>query len=123
MGSEFTAKCNNCGTEFIIPKDGGFTIHLLHCNKCGIEKLVKFIELGEIHYKYIKGLDVPYAGVTANLTDIFRKTILVCQFGKKSRTTGYNTERRFLCLLYRLGNENPSRIWHAGWQRQPYLVL
>jgi len=37
---------------------------LLHCDKCGREKAVSFEELGELHTRYIKSLNVPYSSAT-----------------------------------------------------------
>jgi len=66
MGYSYTASCRECGAEFIAREGGGFFFHLLHCDHCGHEKAVSFQELGKIHLKYIKGLDVPYCSVSAD---------------------------------------------------------
>lgn len=40
---------------------GGFCFHLLHCDKCGKDEAVHFDKLGELHLRYLKGLDMPYS--------------------------------------------------------------
>jgi len=60
----FIVKCNSCGKELEIRERGGFTFHLLHCDICGAEKMISFDELGDIHLRYIKGLDMPYSIAT-----------------------------------------------------------
>jgi len=65
MGQKYFATCNSCGTKFAMNIGGGFIFHLLHCNLCGEEKEIGFDELGEIHLRYIKGLDVPYCIATS----------------------------------------------------------
>ena len=39
--------------------------HLLRCDSCGKEREVLFSELGELHVKYLKGLNGPYCIATA----------------------------------------------------------
>ena len=56
--------CKDCGTKYEIRRGGGFTNHDLHCDKCGELKTVDFWDLGEIHLKFIKGLDIPYCVAT-----------------------------------------------------------
>jgi len=46
---------------------GGFTFHLLHCDKFGAEKTISFSELGDIHLRYIKGLESPYTIATTEI--------------------------------------------------------
>ncbi len=60
MEYEFEAKCLNCGNKFKVSDGGGFIFHLLHCDTCGKEKSISFEKLGELHLKYLKGLNVPY---------------------------------------------------------------
>jgi len=43
---------------------GAFLYHLLHCDSCGAEMAIPFEELGDVHKRYIKGLDVPYSSIT-----------------------------------------------------------
>jgi hypothetical protein len=65
VGSEFGAKCRKCGKEFRVRDGGGFVFHLLHCDRCGREKGVGFDELGELHFRYLKGLVAPYCVASA----------------------------------------------------------
>lgn len=60
MGQGCEAICGKCGNRFEVRLGGGFIFHLLHCNKCGNEKVVLLKELGEIHLRYLKGLPGPY---------------------------------------------------------------
>ena len=65
MGSSIKVTCADCGTFYTSRQGGGFMFHLLHCDKCGNEKSIRFNELGEIHLKYLKGLNAPYCVATA----------------------------------------------------------
>lgn len=65
MGMALRVKCKNCGEYYEIEEGGGFTFHLLHCDKCGSSKSVPFQDLGDIHLRYIKGLGGPYCIATA----------------------------------------------------------
>ena len=65
MGFQEQAHCNQCGADFWVFYLGGFRFHLLHCDQCGINKFVSFEELGEIHQRFLKGLDGPYSIVTS----------------------------------------------------------
>ena len=65
MGHAYQAKCKKCGHEFNVEEGGGFSFHLLRCDKCGKTKSINFDELGEYHSKYIKGLIVPYSVATS----------------------------------------------------------
>ena len=65
MGMEYLAKCNKCGHEFLVSEGGGFTFHLLHCDKCGKGKSISFEEIGEPHLRYLKGLGGPYCVPTS----------------------------------------------------------
>lgn len=60
MGTEYSAKCKQCGCKFTVSEGGGFFFHLLHCDTCGIDKSISFEELGELHLRYLKGLTGPY---------------------------------------------------------------
>ncbi len=64
MGARFDVICKDCGTKYEAEMGGGFMFHDLHCDKCGKGKGVSFRDLGEIHLKYIKGLDIPYCVAT-----------------------------------------------------------
>jgi len=48
--------------------------HLLHCNKCGEEKTIRFDEIGEPHLQYIKGLDIPYSVATSGSDKVIQET-------------------------------------------------
>ena len=65
MGHSYTVLCKKCGTQFKVNEGGGFCFHLLHCNRCGADKSIGFDELGEVHFRYLKGLPGPYAIATA----------------------------------------------------------
>ena len=65
MGQTYIATCRKCGNLFGYSEGGGFHFHLLHCDTCGAEKTVNHKALGEIHLRFIKGLDRPYCGVSA----------------------------------------------------------
>ncbi len=64
MGHRYAVRCRRCGAEFMAQEGGGFFFHLLHCDRCGSEKGIRFRDLGEIHPKFLKGLGMPYCGVT-----------------------------------------------------------
>ncbi len=66
MGCEFTAICLKCGHRFIARQGGGFVFHLLHCDRCGREKMILFRELGELHLRYLKSLDPSLASSLAS---------------------------------------------------------
>ena len=66
MGGRFEAVCEKCEERFFISKGGGFNFHLLHCDKCGKENSISFDKLGEVHFRYIKGLDTPYSVATSS---------------------------------------------------------
>jgi Zn finger protein HypA/HybF involved in hydrogenase expression len=66
LGCEYKATCKECGKRFRIHEGGGFAFHLLHCNKCGKERSISFERLGEIHYRYLKGLSGPYSIATSS---------------------------------------------------------
>lgn len=61
MGQTYLAKCLKCGTEFEANSGGGFFFHLLHCDKCGREKTIRFRGLGELHMAFMKGMDFAYS--------------------------------------------------------------
>jgi hypothetical protein len=39
---------------------GGFMFHLVRCDRCGRTKSILFDDLGELHLRYLKGLQAPY---------------------------------------------------------------
>jgi Zn finger protein HypA/HybF involved in hydrogenase expression len=65
MGTQYSAKCLDCGKTFAIRDGGGFFFHELRCNTCGKTKSVGFDALGEIHLRYLKGLKGPYSVVSS----------------------------------------------------------
>lgn len=64
MGYRIKAKCRECGQSFHVDHGGGFVFHLVRCDKCGRTKQLPFDKLGELHIRYLKGLDVPYSMAT-----------------------------------------------------------
>lgn len=42
MGQSFDAVCTKCGAFFTARFGGGFMFHLLHCDRCGREKVMNF---------------------------------------------------------------------------------
>jgi len=60
MGQQVEATCLDCGKTFTVDHGGGFSFHLLRCDKCGKTKAVGFRALGELHMRYLKGLPGPY---------------------------------------------------------------
>jgi hypothetical protein len=61
MGSMTGHICRACGAKFGVRDGGGFFFDLLHCDACGKAKSVGHRELGDVHLRFIKGLDHPYA--------------------------------------------------------------
>jgi hypothetical protein len=61
MGSASGFVCRRCGTSFSVGSGGGFFFDLLHCDTCGRGRSVSHQELGDIHLRFVKGLDRPYA--------------------------------------------------------------
>ena len=64
MGYSKEYVCNECGEFFRSDHGGGFVYHLLHCDRCGKERAVPFRSLGELHYKFLKGLENGYCCAT-----------------------------------------------------------
>lgn len=73
MGQMIQAKCRECREEFQVSQGGGFTFHVVRCDKCGKPKSIAFDELGELHICFLKGLKVPYSMATAELDELARK--------------------------------------------------
>ncbi|MBN1972618.1 MAG: hypothetical protein JW787_03195 [Sedimentisphaerales bacterium] len=73
MGTLYSAICNDCGEKFQVSDGGGFSFHLLKCDKCGADKSLNFDSLGDIHKRYIKGLSVPYSTATAEKDNYIRE--------------------------------------------------
>lgn len=65
MGRVVEAKCHDCGTVFTIEHGGGFSFHLVRCDKCGKTKSIGFDDLGELHLRYLKVLSGPYSVETS----------------------------------------------------------
>lgn len=65
MGTRIGARCLDCDEDYSISEGGGFFFHLLRCDTCGQGRSVGFDELGETHLRYLKGLNGPYAMVSA----------------------------------------------------------
>jgi len=61
MGSSTSMICKSCKKNFTVDEGGGFTFHLLRCDRCGRTKSIDFAELGDLHSAYLKGLQGPYA--------------------------------------------------------------
>lgn len=66
MGMEVDAKCLDCGHVFTVQLGGGFAFHLVRCDQCGVTKSISFDELGDLHVRYVKGLDRPWSVVSAH---------------------------------------------------------
>lgn len=73
MGQEKNATCRECGHRFTIKDGGGFHFHLLRCEECGSTKDIGFDELGEIHLRYLKGLEAPYCIATSEHDEYVRE--------------------------------------------------
>jgi len=64
MGASLGVICKDCGTGYRVSSGGGFIFHKLHCDQCGKEKDVLFMEIEDLHSRYLKGLKVPYSTAT-----------------------------------------------------------
>lgn len=73
MGIQYYGICKNCGRRFKIMDGGGFTFHMLRCDTCGKHKSVKFEQLGELHLRYLKGLNQPYSLATAHYDSLIKE--------------------------------------------------
>jgi hypothetical protein len=56
MGHRVEARCITCGRKFTVDHGGGFSFHLVRCDRCGKSKSVGFDELGDIHQRYLNDL-------------------------------------------------------------------
>jgi hypothetical protein len=65
MGSTESMECKDCGSEFFWSEGGGFTFHLLHCDRCGEERSVGFEQLGDAHVAWLKGTGTVWTVATA----------------------------------------------------------
>jgi len=61
MGNAKGHICEACGTTFGVRDGGGFFFDMLHCDTCGKAQGVRHRDLGDIHLRFVKGLDHPYA--------------------------------------------------------------
>jgi hypothetical protein len=73
MGHEVQAKCLDCGETFSVAHGGGFSFHLVRCDKCGESKSIRFDDLGELHTRYMKGLSGPFSIATAKHDEDIQK--------------------------------------------------
>ncbi len=73
VGMQFTAVCRACGTSFTGKSGGGFTFHMLHCDRCGRSREIEFEKLGDLHYRFLKGLRGPYAIATSEHDQMVRE--------------------------------------------------
>lgn len=74
MGVLRKAKCRKCNKSFEVHDGGGFIFHMLRCDTCGKEKQVLFNKLGDLHFRYLMGLNMPYSMVTPPIDDFIRNT-------------------------------------------------
>jgi hypothetical protein len=88
MGSQSSARCLNCGKSFNLDEGGGFFFHLLRCNKCGKTKSIKFDGLGELHVRYIKGLQGPYCIASAEHDGLIQREAKVEPISEKEYYKG-----------------------------------
>ena len=73
MGHQIAAKCLDCGRTFTLERGGGFSFHLVRCDKCGKTKAIGFNDLGEIHLRHLMGLPGPYCVASAKHDGSVRK--------------------------------------------------
>ena len=59
MGFASGQICKVCGTSFRVQDGGGFFFDMLHCDTCGEAKSVGHVDLGDIHFGFVKGLGRP----------------------------------------------------------------
>lgn len=65
MGMSQSMCCNGCGEEFTWDDGGGFTFHLLHCDRCGLPRSVGFDEIKSLQAAYLKGTGGVWSVATA----------------------------------------------------------
>ncbi len=73
MGIAISVICKRCGSRYSASFGGGFVFHLLRCDACGREKSIAFHELGDLHLRYLKGLDGPYCVATSEHDRLVRE--------------------------------------------------
>ena len=88
MGHTTTTKCLNCGNKFFVDHGGGFTFHLLRCDKCGKAKSIGFDKLGDLHVRYVKGLPGPYCIASAQHDRAIQKNASVKPISEKEYHKG-----------------------------------
>lgn len=62
MGHSHKAECRECGAKFEVDHGDGSDFHLLHCDKCGQTKNVRFASIRQLHGRYVKRLGPRRAG-------------------------------------------------------------
>ncbi|MBN2355274.1 hypothetical protein JXO59_04135 [candidate division KSB1 bacterium] len=77
MGILIETKCLDCGRFFNRQEGGGFSFHLLRCDKCGKLKAIGFKKLGELYLRFLKGLKRPYAMATSEHDEYVQKRVTV----------------------------------------------
>lgn len=83
MGYQVNATCRTCGAEFTVDHGGGFSFHLLRCDRCGKTKATGFNELGEVHVRYVKGLPGPYCVASAERDRAIQKNARIASITEK----------------------------------------
>ena len=73
VGQQSNATCEECGRIFTLSVGGGFTFHLLRCDKCGKTKSIPFDDLGELHLRYLKSVEGPYSVASRDRDEDTRK--------------------------------------------------
>lgn len=81
MGHQVDAQCLDCQATFTVQHGGGFSFHLLRCNRCGKTKAISFSELGELHLRYLKGLPGPYCCASAAYDQYVQEHVAVEPIG------------------------------------------
>lgn len=56
--------------RFVAREGGGFLFHLLHCDRCGKEKIVLFGDLGDIHLRCLRSLDPSVASSISSFSSV-----------------------------------------------------
>lgn len=88
MGHSVEAKCLDCGEHFTIDYDGGFSFHLIRCDRCGKTKSIGFDKLGELHLRYVKGLPGPYSITSSEMDEYIRNNANVEPISKEEYYAG-----------------------------------
>ena len=90
MGEVVKARCLDCGKSFKVERGGGFSFHLVRCDKCGKTRSIGFDELGELHMRYLKGLPGPYCVASSQHDEYVRKQIKVEPISEEEYYRGVN---------------------------------